>query len=71
MENVAMADRYIIVGGHPYRSYTGTITFTHLNIVGKTDSKREAEKIVSEKYDDCGGLLVIIDLESGDIVYEN
>lgn len=57
--------RYVVVGGHPFRMYTGTTTFTGLKLVGKTDSKEEAVELFNTHYEDCGGLLMIVDLDEG------
>jgi hypothetical protein len=60
--------RYIIVGGRPFTMYTGTTTYTGLDIVGTTDTLEDAGLIVREKYEQCGGLIVIINAEAGTVV---
>lgn len=62
---------YIVIGGNPMMtSYTGTITFTGLKVVGRTKELHDAEKLASENWEDCGGLIVVVDLNSGEIIYE-
>lgn len=58
--------KYIIVGGKPIMVYTGTGTFTEINVVGTTNSIKEARKIYCDKYDECGGLLLIINAITGE-----
>lgn len=53
--------RYVIVGGIPYTSYTGTGTFLGLKVLGSSNSLEEVKKIVDETYDDSGGLHLVID----------
>lgn len=56
---------YIIVGGRPFTMYTGTTTYTGLSVVGNAASKEEAKAIVLAQYEECGGLLLVIDSETG------
>lgn len=60
-----MTNRYIVVGGIPFRSYTGTGTYTGLKVVGSSNNKRAIKKLVKDSYDACGGLLTIIDTTTG------
>lgn len=60
-----MLKKYIVVGGNPIRSYTQTLTFTGLTVVGHADSKEELATLVREQYDACGGLLLVIDSATG------
>jgi hypothetical protein len=57
--------KYIVVGGNPFRGYTNTLSFTSLNVVGSSSSVEEIKKIVNENFDSCGGLLIIVDTETG------
>lgn len=57
--------RYIVVGGNP-EVYTGVVTYTSIGIVGKADTLEEAKTIFNLKYDECGGLLVVIDMHTGE-----
>lgn len=63
-----MKHRYIIIGGNPITIYTGTTTFTSLKIVGRTNSLKEVDKIIRNKYDECAGLICSIDMETGEMV---
>ncbi len=60
-----MSPKYSVVGGYPVRSYTGTQTFACLNVVGTADTIHDAAKIVNKEYHNCGGLILVIDLETG------
>jgi hypothetical protein len=64
--------RFLVVGGIPFRSYTGTGTFTGLRLVGATDSQFEVAQLVDDNYDACGGLIDVFDLDnlhlSGDLL---
>jgi len=53
--------RFVIIGGCYFRAYTGTGTYTGLKVIGEADTKEEAESIYNEKYDDGGGLLIILE----------
>lgn len=56
--------RFLVVGGVPFRSYTGTGSFTGLRLVGYTDSDDEVAVLVNNNYDDCGGLIHVFDLDN-------
>lgn len=58
--------KYLVVGGNPFTCYTGTTSFTSLDVVGKANSWKEAADIFNNKYDECSGLLLIIDMETGE-----
>jgi|GEM_PF-4004673 len=48
--------RFLIVGGNPFgHSYTG------LRVVGAADTKAQAETMWHAAYEECGGLLLLID----------
>lgn len=57
--------KFSIIGGNPYRGYTGTTTFTALRVVGVCDTRDEVKAIVDQYYEECGGLLIVIDLATG------
>lgn len=57
--------KYLVVGGLPFRGYTNTLTYTGLKIVGGANTKKELEKLVKDKFDEHGGLLLSIDTETG------
>ena len=58
--------KYIVVGGKPFTGYTGTLTYTGLKIVGKTDDAEEASSMCKDNWDECGGLFLVIDTETGE-----
>lgn len=58
--------KYIIVGGKPFRNHNSTVIFTGLNVVGKAQTKEEVNQIVNLHFDDCGGLMMVIDAETGE-----
>ena len=58
--------KYIVVGGNPFRSYTGTEVCTGLRVVDTADSKEECEMIVRTHYEECGGLMLVVDAETGE-----
>ena len=55
--------KFIVVGGNPYRMYTGTITFTHLRELGQFNTQEEADRCIEQNYDECGGLLDVFVVE--------
>ena len=57
--------KYCVVGGCPFRSYTGTMSFTGLQVVGTCDTDEELRRVIDDAYQDCGGLVMVIDLEIG------
>jgi hypothetical protein len=56
--------RFIVIGGNPFRTYTGTTTYTSLKVVGESETEEGAGQIASEKYEECGGLLLVVDSEA-------
>jgi hypothetical protein len=52
--------KYHLIGGNPFRGYTGTLTYTGLNVVGTNLTMDEAKKLWDEKYEECGGLGLIV-----------
>lgn len=59
--------KYITVGGIPYRGYTGTVTFTGLRVIGRSQTIEEVKKLVADQYDEIGGLHLVIDAETGKV----
>lgn len=57
--------RYILVGGVPFIAYTGTGTFTALRTVDSDDCLTKIKEKISKMYDECGGLMIIIDTHTG------
>lgn len=55
----------IVVGGNPFKNYTGTETFTGLRIVGSDDTLTGASRIYNDNYEKCGGLIMIINAQTG------
>ena len=52
--------KYSVVGGNPFRhSYTG------LRVVGVCDTPEEVKALVDKHYEGYGGLMLVIDLETG------
>ena len=62
-----MSYLYLVIGGSPFTGYTNTTSFTALNVVGGANSIERAKGIYREKYEECGGLLEIINTESGTV----
>lgn len=62
-----MKYKYIVVGGMPFRGYTGTLSFTGLDVIGQANTAEEVKRIVEEKYDECGGLLLSVDARTGEV----
>jgi len=57
--------KYVLVGGNPFRCYTGTVACTGLSVVGNANTKKQMAKITTAQYDKCGGLLIWIDTRTG------
>lgn len=55
-----MQKRYIVVGGNPFRN-----SFTGLRIVSSSDSLAEVKETIKLHYDNCGGLLMVVDCQTG------
>jgi hypothetical protein len=55
---------YILIGGNPFRGYTNTLTYTDLKVVDRVDTKKQAVASFRKHYDDCGGLLRVMDSET-------
>ncbi len=60
-EQTAM-NKFLVIGGKPFVGYTRTTTYTDIRILGFFALLDEAEDCVRANYDDCGGLISIIDL---------
>lgn len=57
--------RYIIIGGNYFQAYSGTGTFTDLSVVGEGNTKEEIRAVIDEIYDKCGGLVLVLDRQTG------
>jgi hypothetical protein len=60
--------RYVVVGGNPFSSYTGTCTYTSLRKIAIVDSVQEANQVAIDHYDECGGLIGCFEVSFDDIV---
>ena len=60
--------KYITVGGVPFRGYTGTLTFTGLRVIGRSQTLEQVKELVKDQYDEIGGLHLVIDAETGKVV---
>lgn len=58
-------NKYILIGGNPFTGYTGTQTFTSLKVVGSSNTEEGIKDLWIDKYDECGGLMLILDAETG------
>jgi len=57
--------RYILVGGVPFREYTGTTSCIGIRVVASAETKKEAKEATYKFSDECGGLLLWIDTQTG------
>ncbi len=59
--------RYIIVGGRPFSHHMnrGTVTFSSLKVVGGSDTIEGVKRIWTDKYEECGGLMLVVDTTTG------
>lgn len=57
--------KYSVIGGDPFTMYTGTVSFTGLKVVGIAETEQEALKLIEDNNEDCGGLMLVIDLQTG------
>ncbi len=60
-----MENRYMVIGGNPFRGYTGTQTYTAIRVIGLCPTIEDARNLWQASYEDCGGLLLIVDCETG------
>lgn len=58
--------KYVLVGGNPFRH-----SFTGLRVVASSNDKMEIRKMWDQHYDDCGGLMIIVDTETGNQLQYN
>lgn len=54
---------YIVVGGTPFRTYTGTTSFTSIKELCRTTNQSEANNVVKDTYEECCGLIHIIEVD--------
>lgn len=60
--------RYLVIGGNPFVGYTRTQTYTSLRVVGGNETVEGAEALCQQKYEECGGLLLVVDTVTGEEV---
>jgi hypothetical protein len=58
---------YMVIGGHPHTSYTGTRTFTGLRIYAKNVSKDDLKAVVDRAYGECAGLVLVVDKDGNEV----
>lgn len=51
---------FTIIGGNPFTDCTGTTSFSGLRIVQKTESFEDMKQIVSDCFDEVGGLILVL-----------
>lgn len=54
---------YIVVGGTPFRTYIGTTSFTSIKELCRTINQSEANNVVKDMYEECCGLIYIIEVD--------
>ena len=55
--------KFIVVGGIPFRTYTGTVTYTGLKELGQLKTKEEANKCIEDNFDESGGLILLTEVK--------
>lgn len=65
---ISSGKRYLVIGGLPYKSYTGTGTFTGLRVIAYVDDLELAKEQVRQNYEDCSGLIICVDVETGIVI---
>ena len=55
--------RFILVGGIPFTGYDGRETYTEIRKIGRFSTILEAEAYAKQKWDDYGGLFLLLDTE--------
>jgi RNA polymerase subunit RPABC4/transcription elongation factor Spt4 len=61
-----MKSKYIIIGGQPFKNYNNTTVFTGLKVIDTAETADIAKAIVEDVYNECGGLIIIVDAETGE-----
>jgi len=51
-------NRFLIVGGNPFGH-----SYTSLRVVGAANTKEQADTLWHAAYEECGGLLILIDTQ--------
>lgn len=68
VEKLMGLGRYMVVGGVPVPMYRGATSFVNLAIKYRGDDIEAARKAVNDFWDDCGGLMLALDLETGESI---
>lgn len=58
---------FTIIGGNPFRTYTGALTFTHLSVQKVCETKEEATEALKEIFEECYGLVIVINEKGEDV----
>ena len=59
--------RYTVVGGNTVTGMNGYTLFHSLRCICTTDDPEDARQAVSDNWDECGGLMLVIDNTTGRI----
>jgi len=59
--------KYLVIGGIPYLSHTGTIAYIGLKKFGVYDTLSKANMCMEENYDKCSGLIEVFAIETASI----
>lgn len=57
--------KFALIGGNPFRSHTGTQTYTALRVVATCETEDQLTDLWYSHYEECGGLMLPIDLATG------
>jgi hypothetical protein len=63
-----MNNKYVVIGANYFRGYNGAGQVSALRVIGKGNDPEEIKKIVNDNYDDCGGVILVLDLEKENMV---
>lgn len=61
-------DRYVIIDGKPFQDYNSTTVFTSLDVIFSTNCFNELKELAAEAYDECAGLIMVLDTETNEQV---
>ena len=57
--------KYVVIGGNPIQLFRGGTAFTGLYKVGEANDDT-LQELVDEAYEKCGGLLFVLNTETGE-----
>lgn len=57
--------KFSIIGGSPYTGYNGECIIIGFYVVGTAETFEEATELAKRKHDHCAGMIMVIDLASG------